>query len=613
MEEKNNISLIILVSIILFSIKWIYSFIIFPGEEITLRVISESLSDSYFHYVKVLSELDFNNDYSVNKNKFLLISPIGSIIFHSIFYKIIGIYSFIILELVFIFLFIFLFSSIFIKFDLNSNISLFLATFIFSLPVIINLINLDIVLINNLGSIFYNLKFPRPLVTNIYLFYFLFFMVTTHNKEFFTIKNVYILGIFFALVLSSSFFIFIPLCIYLLIFILKKNTIKNIIKKIKKIKKHLLVSFLIFLIMGSIFLYFILNSNPDYSSRMGIIETDNKDKFFLLEYYFDKLIKKNAIILIIIPIMSFFLIKRYFINKYTYIVDIFFLNYISSLISPFVIIIISNKIAFLNHINNFIIINLFLYFFIISTFIYKIFINKFNFNEPKIFIINSSIIILILLNIFNTHYLNKKHKIETKFRIDKNDVLKKIKNINKNCNILTFDNSIMTYLILKEFKYLYYLNGTFSNRDDKILENNLINSLKILNITYDDFKKFIQSDWDGWRLKNSNMQQLFWQKYQANSFYTYENSIDFKENEIAIINNTSPSIVHQFAIPIYEKERLLNKFKKYKINNMPDFIIINKTHKFWSDEKITKNIFNVFLENENFKVYFKSLPSIKCK
>ena len=67
----------------------------------------------------------------------------------------------------------------------------------------------------------------------------------------------------------------------------------------------------------------------------------------------------------------------------------------------------------------------------------------------------------------------------------------------------------MTYLILKEFKYLYYLNGTFSNRDDKILENNLINSLKILNITYDDFKKFIQSDWDGWRLKNSNMQQLY--------------------------------------------------------------------------------------------------------
>jgi len=613
MEEKNNISLIILVSLILFSIKWIYSFTFFPDEEITLRVISESLSDSYFHYVKVLSELNFSNEYSVNKNKFLLITPIGSIVFHSILYKIIGIYSFIILELVFIFLFIFLFSSIFIRFDLNSNISLLLAIFIFSLPIIINLINLDITLLNNFGSIFYNLKFPRPLVTNIYLFYFLYFMVMIHNKELFTIKNIYILGIFFALVLSSSFFIFLPLCIYLLIFVLKKNTIKNIIKKIKKIKKHFLFSFLIFLIIGFIFLYLTLNSNPDYLSRMGIIKIDSKDKFFLLEFYFDKLVMGNTIILIIIPILSFFLIKKYLINKYTYIVDIFFLSYICSLISPFILILISNKIAFLNHINNFIIVNLFLYFFIISISVYKIFLDKFNFNEPKTFIVNSSIIILIVLNIFNTDFLSNKNKIESKFRTDKNNVIKKIKNINKNCSIITFDNSIMTYLILKEFKNLHYLNGTFADRDDKILENNLINSLKILNITYEDFKKLMQSDWDGWRLKNSNMQQLFWQKYQANSFYTYKNSKDFKENEIEIINNTSPSTVHQFVIPIFEKERLLNKFKKNKINNMPDFIVINKNHKFWSNEKINKNTFNIFLENENFKVYFKSILSVKCR
>ena len=129
------------------------------------------------------------------------------------------------------------------------------------------------------------------------------------------------------------------------------------------------------------------------------------------------------------------------------------------------------------------------------------------------------------------------------------------------------------------------------------------------------FENFLQSSWDGSRLKNSNIQQLFWQKYQANSFYTYENSKNFEKNESKIISNTSPSIIHQLVIPIYEKKRLLNKFEKYKIDNviMPDYIIINKTDKFWSNENITKDKFKIFLENESFKIYSKNLPSAKCK
>ena len=240
MKEKNNISLIILVSIILFSIKWISSFIDFPGEEITLKVILEAASDSYFHYVKILSELNFNNTYSSDKNEYLILVPIGSVIFHSLVYKIIGIYSFIILELIFIFLFLFLFSSIFIKLDIGMRASLFFAISIFSLPTIIVLIGIDSGILNNLGSIFYNLKFPRPLVTNIYLFYFLYLIVTIHNEELFTKKNIYTIAIFFSLVLSSSFFIFLPLSIFLLIFIFWKNNLKFLIEKVKKFKKHLL-------------------------------------------------------------------------------------------------------------------------------------------------------------------------------------------------------------------------------------------------------------------------------------------------------------------------------------------------------------------------------------
>ena len=220
---------------------------------------------------------------------------------------------------------------------------------------------------------------------------------------------------------------------------------------------------------------------------------------------------------------------------------------------------------------------------------------------------------LILVNIFNTNYFNKNFNIESKNRIDKNKVVKKINQLNRNCSILTFDNSLMTYLILKKFKNLPYINGTFVNRNDEVLENNLINSLKILDISYKDFEIFLQSNWDGWRLKNSNVQQLFWQKYQANSFYTYKGSKNFTVQEIEIINNTSPSIIHQLVIPIDEKKRLLDKFKKYKIDNIPDYIIINKTHKFWSNENVIKDNFNIFLENENFRVYSKNLLSVMCK
>jgi len=615
MQEKNNILLIILVSIILFSIKWVNSLIFFPDEEITLRIISEAASDSYFHYVKVLSELSFNNTYSLNKSEYQILVPIGSVIFHSIAYKIIGIYSFIILELVFIFLFVFVFYSIFIKLDLNKRASLFFTVFIFSLPTLIDLVNLDITLLNNFGLIFYNLKFPRPLVTNIYLFYFLYLMVTIYNKELFTKKNIYTIGIFFALVLSSSFFIFLPLSIFLLIFVLKRNKFKVLLEKIKEFKKHLISSFLIFLIISFIFVYLMINSNPDYSTRMGIININTEDKLFLLEYYFNRLIKHNSIILIIVPVLLYFITRKYLFNKNFYIVDIFFLNYICSFINPFIFILISNKVAFLNHTNNLIIINLFLYFFITIVFICKIFLEKINLLKTRVFIGNTLIIILILINFFNANYFNKNLKVESGVRVDKNKIIKKIKHLNRNCSILTFDNSIMTYLILEKFKYLPYINGTFANRDDRILENDLINSLKILNLSSNNFEDYLQSYWDGSRLKNSYMQQLFWQKYQANSFYTYENSKNFKKNEFKIISNTSPSIIHQFVIPIYEKKRLLNKFEKYKINNvnMPDYIIIDKTDKFWSNENITKNKFKIFLENESFKIYSKNLPSTECK
>ena len=218
MEKKNNILLITITALLLFSIKWIYSFINFPGEEIILKTILESISDSYFHYVKVLSDLNFNNDYFKITNDYLLLTPIGSMIFHSIAYKFIGIYSFIFLEFIFIFLFIYLFSTIFSNFDFKSNFHILLSIIIFSIS-LLTLINNDIGHLNNFISTFFNLRFPRPMVTNIYLFFFLFFLINNYNKEIFSKKNIYILSLFFSLLISSSFFMVVPFIICLIIFL----------------------------------------------------------------------------------------------------------------------------------------------------------------------------------------------------------------------------------------------------------------------------------------------------------------------------------------------------------------------------------------------------------
>ena len=344
---------------------------------------------------------------------------------------------------------------------------------------------------------------------------------------------------------------------------------------------------------------------------MGIIDLTIENKLFLLEYYLNNIFVDNLILLIFAPFIFYLIIKKYFDNEYIYIVDIFFINYACSIIGPFLLILISNKIAFINHINNFITINLFLFFFVLIIFFYKSLLIKFNLNTLNKNFVNLLIIFLISLNILSPINLIDNNKKITKLRSDKINLINMINKVDKNCSILTFDNSIMTFLILKNFKNIPYINGSFVNRDDEILENNLINSLKILNINREKFKNFMETKWDGWRLKNSNIQKLFWQKYQANSFYTFDGSMDFDEYEIEIIKKSSPSRIHQIAIPNYEKKRLLEKFDNYSDVKFHDFIIIDKNDKFWSDKQFEKNNYEVFLDNENFRLY-KNMTLSQC-
>ena len=180
-KSKINISKIIIISFLLFVSKWFLSFTLFPSEDNILKVINDSHSDSYmyFHYIKALSNLSFNNIFHPNllSNKFLII-PIGSTFLHSIFLKTFGILSFIFFEFFCIFIFLLIFFLIFKELKISDQSAILFTLLIFIVPTFLSKINfLKIDEINTFVNNFYNLRFPRPLVASLYLYCFFYILI----------------------------------------------------------------------------------------------------------------------------------------------------------------------------------------------------------------------------------------------------------------------------------------------------------------------------------------------------------------------------------------------------------------------------------------------------
>ena len=112
---NKEIFFLFFVSILLFLTKWIFSFSLFD-EDLDVKIIFESVTDGKYYYplIKYLAEFNFNNSYDPTIINLKIIPlPIAGIIFHSIFYKIFGVASFIIIELFCIFFFLLIFKKIF--------------------------------------------------------------------------------------------------------------------------------------------------------------------------------------------------------------------------------------------------------------------------------------------------------------------------------------------------------------------------------------------------------------------------------------------------------------------------------------------------------------------
>ena len=169
--NKNTITILI-ISTILFSVKWILSFYFFK-ESLSIRIIFESVSDGWLYYpfIKYLAFFEFNNSFDpfIDNLKIIPI-PFGGLFIHSIFLKIFGYSAFIIIEFFAIFLFLLIFYKIFSYFFSESE-SILLALLLFSIPALITILNIDnLSYFNLLKDNFYSLRVPKPIISSLYLF-----------------------------------------------------------------------------------------------------------------------------------------------------------------------------------------------------------------------------------------------------------------------------------------------------------------------------------------------------------------------------------------------------------------------------------------------------------
>lgn len=615
--KRKELIVIFCISFFFLFIKWYLSFYFYSDEGLLIKVINESSSTfftgdsyTYFHYIKSLADLNFDSLYDKDlKSNYYLLVPYGSIIFHSFFYKLIGNVSFIFLELVAIFLFITIFYSIFRLINLSKNMAVLLAVIFYTMPDFLYFFNnFNIAELGTFSGNFFNLRFPRPFVSNILFFTFILILLKSHiEQNLFANKNLLSLSFIFGMTLSSFFFLFLTEAItfifYLLIFYKK-----DIFTVIKSNLKKIIYSIFLFLLITLPFFFLINYTNPDYSERMGIIEISSTDKIFLIKHYLYKLFRLKLILVYLTLIISYLFMKKFNKENLKFIF-IFYLLFISSIIAPFAFILLSNKIAFLYHLNNTVVVCLMLLILMLVILNCNFIFQKIKFNIKTTYLSSALIFFIIITYNFNIYY-NYIENLDDKLRIDR----KKITNfliqdesidLSKS-SLLTFDRKIMTWALFNNNRDLYVVDGTFSIKSSSFIEDDLINLFKFFKLSEDDFLKFISNKKIGYRYNNPVLKTFFWQKYTANSFYTFKRSQDFEKKTLSFIINSSPFYSHQFAIPKFEITRLMNKFNSNTLRkkNDPNIIIINKKNKFFYKMKVD-NRYCKILDGDELVLYIE--------
>ena len=602
---------VLLLNFIFLSLKWMMS--LYESDVTLLTSILINTTDiQYYPLIVSLSELNFNPTFLEYYNDTKIIPvPLASLAVHSIFYKLFNIYSFIILEYIFHSLLIFILFNIIKKIFNSSSIAgifcVLIYILIFTLKALISFVEPEIfyklydILNENFGT-----RTPRPLVTGVFYFGFIYYMMFFEEKINNKLNYNYVLkiAIFFGLLANSFIFLFIHSFIFLLIFLIKISGTKLIEWIRFNYKKIFYFIFLLFFFFLPI-VFQSLYGEGDSSSRAGLITISFEDKFFLIKYYLISLLRYEFIILFGLTLFfNWYFNKKKLLEQYIDKINIFFLLIMSSILSPFIFFIISPKIISIFHFVNIMLFS-FIFYIILSLFCILYLLSKnFNFKNyysKKIFYI---ILPIICLSTFvplelNSLLKSKDQRIEiTKLHrfFDKNNLK------NTNSKLFTNDLLIMNLWLLNNNTQLVISDAFSNSLSDKKIEFNLLNSLKDFDIGEKQLKELVSLDKS--QVRNKLFMMLFNYKYQANTLHTFAELEDYNKIDQDLIIKTSPFRVQMQILPETEKKRIFHFYKDLEINLdlLPNYAVINNSN---SSENfdIKNNKYKEIFKTKNYLVY----------
>ena len=580
MQNIKHINIILFCTFLIFIFKWIFSYFFFE-DDISLKIIFDTPGDGYFYYVytEALLNLNFNESFDSSIEDLRNIpTPFYAVLFPAILFKLFGSYSILFLEFIFIFLFLFVISKIFKKLNFSNSSSILLAIFLFFIPTLLNIFEVDsLPYLVSLTDI-YSLRFPRPLIVNIFFYLFILFLFSMDKEKLFLKKNISLLALILIFSLSSFYYFFVIEILTFTIFVFYKLKLFEIFNY--KNFKNFFFFIIIFSFLSVPFIYFIFTSDPNYMERMYVVDLTIEKKIILINYLISKLFSFKGILLILtITILNIYANKFKVINYEK--INILFFLFISSLISPFFFILISNKTGLNYHFTNLIVICAFLYLLIFSlSFLKSKSVLKFRLDYLNY------ICIFLIVCVYNFDLYKKfGQKNQDEDYVSYREGFKNVTNLikeNKNISLLTFDSKLMVWAILNDIEEIKPLSGQLVPKTHSMIEDDLIDSFKFLKLDYEDFSKFFENKLSSWRINNQNTKLFFWGRYSASKLQTYKNSEDFSPEEMSMIKRTSPLIVQSIAIPLNEINRLKRKFETSKIDEefKPNLIFLHRNEFF---------------------------------
>ena len=215
---------LIYISFFLISTKWIFSYYFF-NESIDVKIIFESVTDGKYYYplIKYFSDLNFSNSFDPEiENLKIIPIPFSSLFLHSLFFKFFNFYSFIFLDFLSLTIFLTLLYKI-NRFIFTKNIATLFAIILLGSPIIINFLSLnEFQILKIFENNFYNFRVPRPMISNIFLFGFIYLLLKMIMKKFHTKKKFFINGHYFGIKFIKFLLLFFSTNFDIIIFVFFK-------------------------------------------------------------------------------------------------------------------------------------------------------------------------------------------------------------------------------------------------------------------------------------------------------------------------------------------------------------------------------------------------------